>query len=44
MPSATSIIWRIEIKVYMMSISQTLIFRGVGNVQLNYGLDQFILH
>lgn len=34
----------LKIKVYMMSGSKNLVFMGVGNVQLNYRSDQFILH
>ena len=44
MPFATIIICGIEIKVYMMNLSQNLIFWGVGNVQLNYRSDQFIFY
>lgn len=42
MPLATTSIWSIEIKVYMVKVSQNLSFRGVGNIQLT--IDQFILH
>ena len=40
MSLVTTIIWCIEIKVYLLS--QNLIFRGVVNIQLNY--DQLIYY